>query len=127
VLRNYLKTTFINLARNKIYSFINIFGLSAGLACFILIALYIFDELTFDRFHKNVHNIFRVVEEKTTAEGIKSKVASVAYNVSTHAAADLPEVSRVARVGVLGRSNISNDENTKAFYEDFWIVSSDFF
>ena len=60
---NYLKTAFRNLARNKIYSFINISGLSLGLACAMLIMLYVKDEVSFDRFHKNVHNIYRIVSK----------------------------------------------------------------
>jgi len=62
--KNYLKTAFRNLARNKIYSFINIAGLSIGLACAILIMLYVKDETSFDRFHKNVNNIYRIVSKR---------------------------------------------------------------
>jgi putative ABC transport system permease protein len=64
MIKNYFKTAFRNLARNKIYSFINIAGLSIGLACAMLIMLYVKDEVSFDRFHKNVNNIYRVVSER---------------------------------------------------------------
>ena len=60
MIKNYFKTAFRNLARNKIYSFINIAGLSIGLACTMLILLYVKDEVSFDRFHKNVNNIYRI-------------------------------------------------------------------
>jgi len=59
--RNYFKTGFRILQRNKIYSFINVFGLSIGLACSMLILLYLRDETSFDKFHKNVNNIYRIV------------------------------------------------------------------
>jgi putative ABC transport system permease protein len=59
--KNYFKTAFRSLARNKVYSFINIAGLSIGLACTMLIMLYVKDEVSFDRFHKNVKNIYRIV------------------------------------------------------------------
>src|SRR5690349_17975136 len=62
--KNYFKTTFRNLARNKVYSFINITGLSLGLACAMLIMLYVKDEVSFDRFHKNVNNIYRIVSQR---------------------------------------------------------------
>ena len=62
--KNYFKTAFRNLARNKIYSFINVAGLSLGLACAMLIMLYVKDEVSFDRFHKNVDNIYRVVSQR---------------------------------------------------------------
>src|SRR6478672_10081885 len=61
--KNYFKTAFRNLTRNKIYSFINIFGLSVGLACAMLIMLYVKDEVSFDRFHKNVNNIYRIARK----------------------------------------------------------------
>ena len=71
---NYFKTALRNLARNKIYSFINIAGLSLGLACAMLIMLYVKDEVSFDRFHKNVNNIYRIVskrkENKISATGL---------------------------------------------------------
>ena len=62
--KNYFKTAFRNLARNKVYSFINIAGLSLGLACAMLIMLYVKDEVSFDRFHKNVNNIYRIVSQR---------------------------------------------------------------
>ena len=61
--KNYFKTAFRNLTRNKIYSFINIFGLSIGLACAMLIMLYVKDEVSFDRFHKNVNSIYRIARK----------------------------------------------------------------
>jgi putative ABC transport system permease protein len=124
--RNYFRIAWRNLLKNKIYSFINLFGLTVGLACFLLIALYIFDELTFDRFHKDADNIYRVVEDKTSADGKQSKVASVAYNIYSHAQTDFPEVSRITHISILGRANILNNENNKAFYESYWVVNHDF-
>jgi putative ABC transport system permease protein len=60
MLKNYFKTAWRNLFRNKFYSFINIAGLTAGLAIGILILLWVQDELSFDGFHKNADNIYRV-------------------------------------------------------------------
>ncbi len=64
MLKNYFRTAFRNLARNKIYSFINIAGLSLGLGCAMLIMLYIKDEVSFDRFHKDANNIYRIVSKR---------------------------------------------------------------
>jgi len=126
MIKNFFKIAWRNLFRNKVYSFINVFGLTVGITCFLLIALYIFDELTYDRFHKQAENIYRVVEHKTSPEGKESKVAPIAYNISTHALKDFPEVERIARISMLGRDNISDGENTKTFYESYWLVSRDF-
>ncbi len=68
--KNYFKTAFRNLARNKIYSFINIAGLSIGLACAMLIMLYVKDEVSFDRFHKNVNNIYRIVSKSPRGQNM---------------------------------------------------------
>lgn len=59
--KNYFKTAWRNLERNKVYSFINLFGLSLGLTCSMLILLYVKDETSFDKFHKNINNIYRVI------------------------------------------------------------------
>jgi len=63
MIKNYFKTAFRNLARNKVYSFINIAGLSIGLACTMFIMLYVKDEVSFDRFHKNVNHIYRIARK----------------------------------------------------------------
>ena len=58
--RNYFKTAWRNLWKNKIYSFINITGLAIGMAACILILLFVFYERSFDNFHKK--NIYRLNE-----------------------------------------------------------------
>src|SRR6478735_4472284 len=63
MLTNYFKTAFRNLSRNKIYTVINIAGLGIGLACAMLIMLYVKDEVIFDRFHKNVTHIYRIAKK----------------------------------------------------------------
>jgi len=60
--KNNLKTAWRNITRNKTYSFINISGLALGVAAFLLIALYITDELSYDRFNENADRIVRVVQ-----------------------------------------------------------------
>lgn len=58
--KNYLKIAWRNLVKNKAFSIINITGLAIGLSCFLLIALYVMDELSFDRFYPNADNIYRI-------------------------------------------------------------------
>jgi putative ABC transport system permease protein len=60
MLKNYIKTAWRNLLKNKFYSVINIAGLTAGLAIGILILLWVQDELNFDSFHKQTSNIYRL-------------------------------------------------------------------
>src|SRR5579862_4769699 len=58
--RNYLKITWRNLLRNTTFSIINITGLAVGLCCFLLIALYVLDELSYDKFNLNADRIYRI-------------------------------------------------------------------
>src|SRR5436190_9325512 len=60
MLKNYLKIAFRNLLRHKGFSFINIFGLGIGMAASILILLWVLDELSYDRFHHDPENAFRI-------------------------------------------------------------------
>jgi putative ABC transport system permease protein len=65
MLTNYLKTAFRNLTKNKMHSFINIAGLSAGMAVTLLIGLWINDELSFDKYHQNYNSIAQVMQNQT--------------------------------------------------------------
>jgi putative ABC transport system permease protein len=58
--KNYFKTAVRNLARNKIFSAINVFGLAIGLACCLLIAVYVYDELSYDKYPEKAGQIYRV-------------------------------------------------------------------
>ncbi|HOY19254.1 MAG TPA: ABC transporter permease [Haliscomenobacter sp.] len=60
MLRSYLKIAWRNLLKNKTFSLINIFGLAVGLACFILIALYVVDELSYESFYPDAKRTYRV-------------------------------------------------------------------
>lgn len=60
MLANYIKIAWRSLLKNKVFSFINIAGLAIGLSCFLLIALYVADELSYDRYNENAGRIYRV-------------------------------------------------------------------
>ena len=74
--KNYIKSAIRNMKRQKGYSLINLAGLAIGITCFVLISLYVRYELSFDRFHENDQNIYRVVivDTSETYRG-KSQVA----------------------------------------------------
>src|ERR1700754_3610625 len=65
MLKNYFKTALRNLFKNKLHSFLNITGLSAGIAVVLLISLWINDELSFDKYHANYNNIAQVMQHQT--------------------------------------------------------------
>ncbi len=71
MLKNYFKIAWRNLARNKVFSTINILGLSLGLAVVMLITLYVKDEVSYDRFHEQGPQIYRVVNDWYNPDGSK--------------------------------------------------------
>ena len=76
MLGNYIKIAVRNLLKYKVYSFINIVGLSVGLASFILIYLYIADEFSFDRFHRNADSIYRIANSWMESDGSVDHISS---------------------------------------------------
>lgn len=67
--KNYFKIAIRNLAKQKGLSFISVFGLSVGIACFSLCALYALNEFSFDSFHKNAASIYRVYNWREAING----------------------------------------------------------
>ena len=63
--KNYFKTAFRNLKKKKIFSFINIFGLAIGLTCFMFIAVFVYNELSYDKYPADAENIYRVIVSVT--------------------------------------------------------------
>ena len=125
MIKDYLKAGWRNLKKNRVYSFINIFGLTAGLTSFLLIALYVFDEFTYDGFYKKANSIYRIVERKTSPEGKETKVVTVAANILRSAKNEFPEVADATRFTIYGRVNVSVPENENKFYEAFcWTLSA---
>ena len=95
--RNFFKISFRNLKKNKAFSFINILGLSVGLATCLLIMLYIFDELSYDAFHKDADRVYRVAFTSTSinkGESWSAEGAPFAAGLKK----DLPEVEEVTRL-----------------------------
>ena len=75
---NYLKQTWRSLVKNKTYSILNIVGLSAGLICFAFIAVWVTDELSYDKFNKNYDRIVRVTGIAKTESGVSESAVSSA-------------------------------------------------
>ena len=101
MLKNYFKTAWRNLVKNKFYSFINIGGLSIGLAVGILILLWVEDELSFDMFHKQARNIYRLENQVGTGSSIQIWSVTNAP-IATRARAELPEVKNAVRISYNG-------------------------
>ena len=94
---NYLKTTFRSLKKNTGYSFINIFGLAIGMACCIIILFWVHDELSFDRFHKNSDNLYRIVEKFQFTDGHEQKYGVAPDELTPILKNNYPEIKYVSR------------------------------
>ncbi len=98
MIRNYFKTAWRNIQRNKVNSFINVAGLSIGMACVILILLYVKDELNYDKFFKNAGHIFQV-NMTTMDNGVESTTGgNTAPAVGPTMVSTYPEVEACARI-----------------------------
>ncbi|HEY2727291.1 MAG TPA: ABC transporter permease, partial [Parafilimonas sp.] len=94
--KNYFKTTFRNLRKNKLYSAINIFGLTIGLAACLLIGVYIIHELSYDKFNTNANRIVRVTMEYAQA-GTVNTMATTGTKVGPQFKRTFPLVEEYAR------------------------------
>ena len=128
MLKSYFKTAYRFLLRNKSFSFINIFGLAAGTLCCLYIVVYVRDQLSYDRHHKNAGNIYRLTTDLVLT-GDKHHNATASPPIAPAIRRDFPEVEQFTRVvATLGLSKHLLKYKEKAFYEDKeYYVDSTFF
>ncbi|MBK8496248.1 MAG: ABC transporter permease [Chitinophagaceae bacterium] len=97
MIKNYFKIAWNNLKRNKVFSFINIFGLSVGLASCMLITLYIINELSYDRYQQHGDQIYQVA---TTfiQQGKETKMPNTPAPLAMAMQQEFPEVEQSTRL-----------------------------
>ncbi|MEX0845282.1 MAG: ABC transporter permease, partial [Balneolaceae bacterium] len=97
MIKNYLKIAFRNLFKNKVYSSINIFGLAVGIACCMLIGLYVYNEWSYDEFHSKSDRLYRawVHEDYGNDEIYFNSVTP--YPLASTLAENIPEVEQTTR------------------------------
>ena len=122
MLSNYLKIALRNLLKYKVYSLINILGLALGIACTILILLWVQDELSYDEFHTNADRIYRVTREWKNPDGETSlHLARIAPPFAPLLANEYPNsIEHIARLLQDYNSLLKIDD--QSFVEDglFW-------
>lgn len=125
MLKNYITTAFRNLIKHKTYSLINISGLAIGVMAFILIMLYVRDELSYDRYFPNADQIYRVTTHGVLQGGEFNMAVSPAP-VGAAFVDEIPGVLKSTRVRNFGFPVIRNAD--LAFSEELWFtVDSSFF
>jgi ABC-type antimicrobial peptide transport system permease subunit len=125
MVKNYLKITIRNIKKHKGYSFINISGLAVGMACCILILLWVKDEMSFDRFHENSDVIYRVTEHQYNSSGDYFPVAVTPWPLAEALKNDFPEIVESSRLRILSGRLISAKEK-KSYERDFVAVDPSF-
>ena len=113
---SHLKIAYRNLWKNKIFSIINISGLAIGITCSLLLFLFVKDELSFDRSHKNGDHIYRVYVD-LKINGRQSINGKTAAPLGPAMVKNFPEVVSFARVGYFGAHDLRFGE--KVFREVF--------
>lgn len=115
MLKNYFKIAFRNLRNSKLYSAINISGMAVSLAACILLLLWVKDELSFDHFHKNIDNIYKIAANMGQ-DGKETIWDNTPAPLGYFAQKELPEVAAASRVS--GKWDVSYFEyNNKKFNE----------
>lgn len=117
---SYIKIAFRNLLRYKSFSIINILGLSIGLSASLLIALWVFDELSYDKFHEKSKQIYRI-ERHINFEGkiFDVPVTSATYATTIHK--DVPQVidfSRVYPIELSLKNHLNDNQEERVFFCD---------
>jgi len=133
MIRNYFIITWRNLVKNKIFSFINILGLTVGITCCMLITLYIINELSYDKYHTKGNDIYQVA---TTfiQHGNELKMPNTPAPMAHAMQMDFPEIEMTTRLMSLFSEDktliqySSKNEQAKSFYETKgYLADSTFF
>ena len=127
MLKDWLKLSLSNLLKNKLYTFLNVLGLSIGVAAFTVLFLLFIHETQYDNFHPNTDNIYRITQE-INQRGVGEHSASVPFPLGPTLAADYPQhIRRVVRLFNFQSPSLSVSYGDKKFNEQrFFFADSSF-
>lgn len=112
---NYIKIALRYLLKNRTFSSINLFGLTLGFVSFLLIALYLEDELSFDDMHRDADRIYRVLQHENQDDGSVRDLAVVNAQVGLESIKQFPEVEDAFRFTGFGRITMGNDPPNRQY------------
>lgn len=125
MIKNYFKTAFRNIIRNKLFTFLNVFGLSLGLATAILILFWVQDEFSYDKYNVNAEDIYRITADYDMS-GSRMQLAVTTPPMGEIMINDYPEVIKATRLRNIG-SRILGVGDQKFKVEDIIYADSTFF
>jgi len=120
MIRNYIKTAFRSLMKNKGFTIINVLGLALGLATCLLIVFYVFDELSYDRYNEKVDRIYRVNDDIKFGGNTNSYAVSPAP-MAAAMKADFPEIEQTVRFREKGGNQVK--KGNQNIQEDMMIYA----
>ena len=126
MLKNYLKTAFRNLMRYKGFTVINILGLTIGITGCLVIGLFVWDELQYDKFGKDHENIYRVYN-KRQVNSITTQAAVVPPMFATYLEQQYPEVESTLRIMMTDGRRLLELGNKKGYEEKGLLTEASFF
>jgi len=115
MIKNFIKIALRNIKKHKGYSFINITGLAVGMACCLLITIWVLDELSYDKFHENAQNLYRV-EENQDYSGREYHVNVTPYPLAPVLKDEVPEIEEATRYVSAGGKLLRYGD--KVFFEN---------
>ncbi len=95
--QNYLKVAWRNLMKSKIFSFINIIGLSVGLTCCMLITVYLYNEVSYDKYHKNINQLYQL-GTIFVGSGKEERTPNTPAPMAAAMKQEFPEIAEAARL-----------------------------
>ena len=119
MIKNYFKTALRNLKKHKFYGIINVVGLSIGIACTLLISLYILDELSYDKYNVNGDRIYRVISHLKFG-GNDSRLAVCPAPMAKAIRDEIPEIENSARFRSWGSFLVKKDKENIKEYNVVW-------
>ena len=125
MIKNYLKTAWRNLLKNKFYSLINVTGLSIGLTVGIMVLLWVQNELSYDRFHKNADNIYKINSHLGT--GTSAQVWDGSPGPLMVFSKQIPEIKQVVRINNVFEQTLFTYGDKKIKESRLAFVDSTFF
>src|SRR4030095_15920431 len=118
MIKNYLKIAYRNLVKYKFISFINIFGLTVGLACCMLILAYILNELSYDKYQPNADRVYRVTRTFLNPEtkAVSLKLSTISPPFAPLLKNDFGEIEEITVTLLIGTTAVKFDD--KMFNEE---------
>ncbi len=125
MIKNYLKISFRNLLKYKSYTLINVLGLAIGISSCLIIFLYIYDQLSYDKSYKNADNIYRLVLDVKNGNDV-NKYSTTSPPMGPYLAQKFPEVNKAVRIRI-GSAALMESKTLKSYEENIIFADSNFF